>query len=42
MLSTLAQIEDASVAIGDPATLTCNAERRGTDFEYWLFHQLEG
>ena len=32
MLSTLAQIEDDSVAIGDPATFTCNAERRDTDF----------
>ena len=32
VLSTLAQIEDASVAIGDPANFTCNAERRDTGF----------
>ena len=32
VLSTLAQIEDASVTIGDPATFTCNAERRDTGF----------
>ena len=32
VLSTLAQIEDASVPIGDPANFTCNAERRDTGY----------